>query len=200
LFTILEKRDSGAPIPFRFLPEERPYYKAVPDPSNPWTQKANEIRPHVTQKVAEAMQNGNFNFFRYNWILEEEKFLKAPIQVKDKLQYMQSVCKQNNCNLSIFYVPSRSQVSSYYYQFDRALCLQKCPDYMDLTTVQYHQHAKQIGQDCQQLGIPFKDLTALVRNEEKNGNRLYWNYDDHMKGKGYMMLGGEIYKNWSAND
>lgn len=193
IFVLIKSIKQGDPIPFQFYPESRPFYKPVPDPGNPWTRNEQELKKEVVPKIAEAMKKGDFNYFRTNWILEEQKFLKSQIDITDKLVFLKKFLDQYGVNLQLFYVPSRSQVTNFYYQFERQACLNKCPDYIDLTTVEYQQHAKTIAQDCKNLGIPFYDLTSLIRKEEESGNHLYWNYDDHMRGKGYLLLGKQIY-------
>jgi hypothetical protein len=39
-------------------------------------------------------------------------------------------------------------------------------------------------------------MTQLVIDEERDGNHLYWNYDEHMRGTSYMMLGKSMYGWW----
>jgi hypothetical protein len=183
------------PIPFRWMPEKRPFYRPVPDPGNPWTHNENDLKQHVTEKIAAAMKKGDFNYFRTNWILEEEKFLKSDIQVKSKLQFIRDYLSQYGATLRLFYIPSRSQVnSSYYYQFERQACLVNCPDFIDLEQEAYQKHARILQANCSELGIPFKDFTPLIKAKEKAGKHLYWNYDDHMRGRSYLMLGEEIYR------
>ena len=193
ILTVAKHIKAEDPIPFQFLPESRPFYKAVPDPGNPWTFNENDLKVQVSPKIAEAMKKGDFNYFRTNWILEEEKFLKSEIAINDKLGFLKNFLNQFNTKLQIFYVPSRSQISNFYYQFERQACLQKCPDFIDLTGEEYQKHAKTIASNCKELGIPFYDFTDMLRKEEAKGNHLYWNYDDHMRGKGYLLLGKEIY-------
>lgn len=199
ILVLIEEIKRDNPIPFRFFKEKRPFFKAVPDQGNPWTFHSEKLEKEVSPKIAAAMKKGEMNAFRVNWILEEEKFLKAPIQVEDKLSYLKALSTKYGCKLSLFYIPSRSQVSNYYYQFERQACLLKCPDFIDLTGPEYHQHAKQLELDCQKLNLPFYNFTSIVEREEKNGNHLYWNYDDHMRAKGYQLMGRAIYNTWNSN-
>jgi len=198
IMTLIEHIQSDDPIPFRFAKENRPFYKAVPDPGNPWTTNSTDLSKHVTPEIAVAMKKGDFNYFRTNWILEEEKFLKADINLRDKLSFLKSYLAKYNTKLNVYYVPSRSQVSNYYYQFEKQACLVNCPDNIDLTLPLYQKHAAILQSDCNILGIPFYDFTPMIKSKESNGNHLYWDYDDHMRGKGYMMIGREIYKRWSS--
>lgn len=196
LLKIIKHIKKGDPIPFAFIPEQSSFYKAVPDAGNPWTFHEATLKKEVTPTIAEAMKKGDFNYFKTNWILEEENFLKAPIDIKESLRFIRDFLFEQGTHLTVFYVPSRSQVTNFYYQFDRKSCLVKCPDFLDLTGEAYQQHAKQIAENCNELGIRFKDFTALIRTKEALGQHLYWNYDDHMKGNSYIMLGREMYNFW----
>ena len=199
LLKVVKQIREGDPIPFVFNPEQRPFYKGVPDAGNPWTMNEATLKREVTPPIAEAMKKGDFNYFRTNWILEEGKFLKAPINIKSKLQFIRDYLRNSGVNLTVFYIPSRSQVSNYYYQFERQACLTKCPEHIDLTGILYQQHAGIIAQNCNSLGIRFKDFTEFIRAKESSGQHLYWNYDDHMRGSSYVMLGKEMYNFWAMN-
>ncbi|MEM9022525.1 MAG: hypothetical protein AAGB22_02195 [Bacteroidota bacterium] len=195
---LLDFAKANDPIPFRWGPPAQRFYKPVPDPSNPWTQQAAQYAPHVRPELAEAMKRGDYNFFRANWVLEEEKFLRAGADISGKLQAIRDYLAGHGTQLTVFYIPSRHQVSNHYYAYEREVCLQLCPDRLDLTAEPYQLHRRMLAHDCGQLQIPFHDLTDLVKAEEDRGNHLYWNYDDHMRGKGYMLLGRAIYERWNA--
>lgn len=198
LLDLMDHIQAEDPIPFRFSPELRPFYKAVPDQGNPWTFNEATLSKEVTPTIAAAMKKGDFNYFRTNWILEEEKFLKSDIQLYEKFGFLKEYLSKYNTGLNVIYIPSRSQVSNYYYQFEKQACLLQCPDKLDLTGPIYQKHARSIAQNCAQLGIPFLDLTPFVRAKEEQGKHLYWNYDDHMRGSSYMQLGNEIFRFWKG--
>lgn len=194
LITLITSAINGDPLPSRFTSIEEPFYKAVPDPSNPWTFKEGEMKQDVKAELVEFMKRGELNFFRTNWFLNEAQFLSANIDVSAKLKFIKEYCDQNQAELNIFYVPSRLQVSDYYYQFEKQYCLQKCPDQASLMGESYQLHAKHLEQVCAQFGISYKDLSPQVLKAENSGSHLYWNYDDHMRGKGYQFLGRLIYE------
>jgi hypothetical protein len=104
----------------------------------------------------------------------------------------------NGSKMMVYYIPSRNQVSTYYYQYEKECCTKKCPDKLDLTRETYQAHGKMLARNCSALGIPFYDLTPLVKTEEDKGNHLYWNYDDHMKGASYLLLGEQMYHWWET--
>jgi hypothetical protein len=61
-------------------------------------------------------------------------------------------------------------------------------------------HARLLKSACAQLHIPFLDVTPPLREREASGERLYWNYDPHLRGASYLMLGEVIYQWFSASD
>jgi hypothetical protein len=67
---------------------------------------------------------------------------------------------------------------------------------MDLTGDQYHVHRIGLLNTCLEIDVPFIDLTDVVKKEEEIGNHLYWKYDDHMRAKGYELIGKTIYQRW----
>ena len=185
------------PIPFRWNSEKIPFHKPVPDPGNPWTSKEAEWSPHVRPDLKEAMKAGTFNFFRLNWILEEEKFLRQSADISTQFNFLKQFLAKHGTELVVFYIPSRSQISNHYYSFEKASCLQNCPDQIDLTTPVYQVHRKILANECSKRGFAFYDLTDRVKQEEDRGNHLYWDYDDHMRGKGYLLLGETIWERWN---
>ncbi|NOG58278.1 MAG: SGNH/GDSL hydrolase family protein [Bacteroidetes bacterium] len=197
LLEIIEHINSNDPIPMQFMKEEIPFYKAVPDSRNPWTFQEEEFRPHVKPELAEAMKAGNLNYYRTNWYPNEAKFLASPIDIDSKMKFIRNYLNEYKCKLTVYYVPSRLQVSDFYYQFEKQYCQIACPESFSLMTDEYQIHRTILDQTCKQLNIPFKDLSPIVKAEEERGNHLYWGFDDHMRGKGYMLLGKKIYEDWS---
>ena len=186
------------PLPSRFNFLSKKFYPAVPSPNNPWTYYEDSLRREVIPAVAEAMIAGDFNFFRTNWVLEEARFLRSSTDLSDKFKMLSEYVKLGNATFSVFYIPSRHQVSTYYYQFERQQCLH-CPESMDLTQPAYQIHREIVARNCGDLGIPFYDLTPEFIQEEAKGNHLYWNYDDHMRGSSYMMAGAKMFNWWNGS-
>ena len=199
LLDLIKQSKKKDPIPFRWSTQSKRYWKPVPDRSNPWSFHHDSLIQHVQPHVADVMCKGDFNFFRTNWILEEERFLKAPTDLTEKLKMLNDYILQNGSSMSVYYIPSRNQVSTYYYQFEKEYCIKNCPDQMELTQPAYQVHRTMLSSNCSSLGIPFYDLTGLVKQEEDIGNHLYWHYDDHMRGEGYLMLGEAIFDRWNTN-
>lgn len=197
LLEIIQRIQADDPLPLRFMKEEIPFYKGVPDPSNPWTYKEEELKPHVRPDIAEAMKAGNFNNFRTNWYPNEKSFFSSQIDVNSKFKFIKDYLDQNNCKLTVFYIPSRLQVSDYYYQFEKTYCQINCPEKSSLTGEEFQIHAQILGNVCKNYGINYHDLTPFIKAKEDANQHLYWSYDDHMRGDSYLMLGEEIYDNWS---
>lgn len=191
---VIDQMGTKAPIPFAWNKETRPFHEPVPAPGNPWTYNSPQLSKQVSERIAREMRLGKFNFFRTNWILEEEKFLKSAPEISQKLQFIRDFLSRQESKLTVFYIPSRSQVTDFYYQFERQACLVNCPDYLSLTGERYQLHRRVLASESEKLGFIFHDLTELVKKEEDQGNHLYWDYDDHMRGKGYRMLGQAIFK------
>jgi hypothetical protein len=61
---------------------------------------------------------------------------------------------------------------------------------------EFQEHARHLGQACAALGIPFLDLTPGLRRLEAEGPALYWNYDDHLLGRGYQAAAELIFEWW----
>ncbi|MBL4754345.1 MAG: SGNH/GDSL hydrolase family protein [Flavobacteriales bacterium] len=196
LKALLNYSKNGDPIPFRWSFDIKRYYKAVPDKSNPWTTQSEARSKDVTPPIADAMMKGDFNFFRSNWILEEEKFLRSPTDVTEKLKLLREFTTYYGTEMLVCYIPSRNQVSEYYYKYEKEYCQVRCPDRLDLTQPAYQIHRQMLSNNCSSLDIPYYDLTPMIIAEENKENHLYWNYDDHMKGSSYLMMGDEIFKWW----
>lgn len=174
--------------------EPSSYLPAIPNEANPWSQKEADLAPHVTPALAAQMKSGTFNPFRVNALEKEAWYLARPPQLGEAIPYFQYICKENDVRPVVAYFPSRNQVSRHYLPFEHELCLQNCPDSLDLTGPEYQIHQHEIARQCRQLKITFLDLTETVRKQEAAGNHLYWNYDEHMKGKGYLLLGREMWR------
>ena len=198
LKALLNYSKNGDPIPFRWSLDIKRYYKAVPDKSNPWTTESTARAADVTPEIAQAMMKGDFNFFRSNWILEEEKFLKSPTDLTEKLKLLNDYTAHYGTKMLVCYIPSRNQVSEYYYTFEKEYCQVRCPDRMDLTQPAYQIHAEMLANNCNTLKLPYYDFTPMIIEKEAQGNHLYWDYDDHMKGSSYLMLGEAIFNWWQS--
>ncbi len=194
IWEIVKSIRENHPLPFRWLPSNESYLPAVPSSNNPWTKDAAQLEKHVTPEIAQAMKAGQYNFFRTNWVLKEATYLNQPKSLYDQLVFLRNYGHRFETELVVCYIPSRHQVSRYYYPFEKASCQIDCPDTLDMTTQAYQVHRQQLKEDCENLGLRFIDLTEPIKVREDQQQHLYWNYDDHMRGWAYEWLGREIYE------
>ncbi len=195
LLTLLGILISGDPLPYR-RKQPASLMPAVPSPGNPWSTHAFRNQEHVRPDIAAAMKAGTFNPFHTNWVLKEELFLKKEIDFTPYLSVMQQLVEEHGTQLAICYLPSRHQISNYYYPFERATCMKLCPPVLDLTQEQYHRHRRHLKRVCQGLNLPYLDLAPTLREYEENDHHLYWDYDDHLREEGYEIVAKELHRQW----
>ncbi|TAL68775.1 MAG: SGNH/GDSL hydrolase family protein [Bacteroidetes bacterium] len=172
------------------------FFAPVPAPSNPWsnTEKASRYEKFISPKVAEAIKKGRFNPFAVDEYSQFKEHLPEVLKITPHLNGIENFMALYGKKIYIVYVPSRNQVSPYYLKFEKEFSTDSV--LVPLTDSIYNIHAKILKENCKSLGIPFYDCTEIIRNEENIGNHLYWNYDEHMRPKGYALLGKAIYEWW----
>lgn len=195
--TLLRESRQRGPLRAIWDGSSRAYLPSVPTPANPWTENETALSPHVDPEVAVEMKQGTFNPFRTNALAKEEKYLKLPPKLGETIPFFQYSCEQSQTQPVVVYIPSRNQVTTQYYSYEGKFCQVDCPDSLDLTRPKYQLHQRVIAGQCQRFSIPFIDLSPLIRQEEEKGNNLFWQYDEHMKGKGYLLLGNAIAERWA---
>lgn len=191
-YELIRQRGLHGSVPPTWDNTIRSYFPTVPQPSNPLTKNAEVIRPLVSPQLFKDMEEGRFNPYRTNSYYKEELYLKQVPKLGKAISFLQATCTQNQARPVVVYLPSRHQVTRYYAQYDLALCQQDCSDSWDLTGPAYQLHQRILADQCHQSGVEFLDLTGFVRAKEAAGNHLYWNYDEHMRGRGYLQVGAEI--------
>ncbi|MEZ4686778.1 MAG: SGNH/GDSL hydrolase family protein [Bacteroidia bacterium] len=194
LLEIFRQMKSRGPIRFRWASSPKAFLPAVPEAGNPWTSAEAELSDQVAPALAKAMKEGHFNPFRVNALALEEQQLKAPPKLGETVPFFKYICEQHDAQPLLVYIPSRNQLTDYYLQFERQSCLTRCSDSMSLSTETYRLPQRELARQCQQFQIPFLDLTASLEQHEKQGQHLYWDYDEHMRGKGYRFLGKTIWE------
>ncbi len=198
IWEIMEQLSNDSPIRFRWINVAKPYIPSVKAASNPWQKREAQLKGHVTPLLETAMKAGTYSPFRTNNIFNEERIFQLPPNLGDALPFFAYFCEKFGAKPVVIYIPSRNQVSTYYFPFEKELCLQKCLETVDLTTPKYQIHQATLARACQAQQIPFIDLTHTIRNYEQKGTHLYWNYDDHMKAKGYLLMGKTVIEQWKA--
>lgn len=192
LLEIASQIKSYGPLKFRWIENSTPYMPTVPDKRNPWTESGELLKDHVSQNLANQMRLGQFNPFLTNSLAKEREYLKASPAIGETLGFFNYICEKSGTKPIIIYIPSRNQVTDYYLPFERAFCL-NCPESLSLNTLEYQVHQQVLKKQCESLNIDFIDLTMSVKEKEINGEHLYWNYDQHMRAKGYQFIGRTIW-------
>ena len=98
----------------------------------------------------------------------------------------------------VVHIPYKGQVSDYYLKYLKQYDENKEPT--SLMSDAYQVHAKLLRTACERFGVPFLDMTPILRRHEASGRRMYWNYDEHMRASSYLMTGEEIYTFWTGSD
>jgi hypothetical protein len=197
-YYVIKNAIAGKPIPRRWRSKPFTFFAPVPAPSNPWSnsETAKKYNKFITPKIARAMKAGRFNPFSVDEYTNFKEHLVESFQVTEHLNGIQNYAAQFGKKVYIVYIPSRNQVSDYYLQFQKEFS--SSDSLTSLTKAEYQTHAKIMTESCKSLGIPFFDLTPIIKREEDAGNHLYWHYDEHMKAKGYKLIGETLY-NWWKN-
>jgi len=188
---ILKRLIDDKPIVFRGLRKTYPFLFPIPDQSNPFSTKAHELKNDVTPAVRKAMEEATLNYYIINLLAKQDQSLTLPISFKKELAIIKDLCQKNNSKLTLYYLPGRHQVTDKYLKYDQESCLQLCKDQQSLTAKKYQIHAQILKEDCKQLNIRQYDLTAVLLEAEEHTN-LHWNYDEHMKAKGYQFIARKI--------
>jgi len=162
---------------------------------NKWQAEGVSPEEFVSVEMAEHIKTGHFNPYRMNALAKEEYYLQLQPSLGRTISFFSEVCKQNGAMPVVVYIPSRHQVSDHYLQFEKETCTQ-CPNSIDLTTPTYQVHQQTLAKQCEAQAIPFIDLSATIRAQEAAGNHLYWYYDEHMRGRGYTLVGSSIWEQW----
>ena len=199
LYELMLQIKDESPIKFRWHNVPKSYIPTITSNANPWRTNAATLSPHVREDIAAAMKNGEFSPFRTNNLVKEATNYLLPPKFGETFGFLKYFTDKFNCKLTVFYIPGRNLVTDHYLQYERAFCQLNCPDTLSLTEPQYQQHQIALAQECQRHGIPFINLTGFIGSQEQSSNHLYWHYDDHMRGTGYLKVGKEVHELWSKH-
>ncbi len=189
---VISRLADGQSPGFRWGPH-RPLNPAVPDPANHWSLLYDQYAPHVDPALVKHMQAGHFNIWRINYLKFEEVNLKRPAMLDAFFQQLKTYTDKYTTELMVCYIPSRNQITRHYLPYDLLSCQILCSDSMDLTQEPYQIHRRYLDTICQQNHIPFLDLTGFLQANEKRGQHMYWQYDDHFRPQTYRLAGQVMY-------
>jgi len=199
LLELITQLMSNGPVLSRWNNSFEPFFPGIPSISNPWMEKEEELKVHVNPVLAEAMMNGKLNPYRVNGLCKEERNFNRIPRMGETIPFIKYFCNKFDVEPVVVYIPSRSQVTKHYYQFDKEMCMVDYYDSIDLTTPGYQLYQHFVAQQCQTYNVQLIDLSEVVKEKEDNGEHLYWNYDEHMRADGYLFLGETIWNQWQEN-
>lgn len=193
LLEFFKQQKKYGPLNFRLNKKKESYFFPAPHQLNPWTHLNDSLQKEVTPKLASFMKKATFNPFLSNALWKEEKYLKKNPSLGESIPFFKYTCDTHGSKPIVIYIPSRNQITSYYIPFEKEYCIKECSNFIDLTQEKYQLHQKIIRQQCKRFNVPFIDLTSSIKNQESNGNHLYWDYDQHMRAKGYQFVGETLW-------
>ena len=190
---VVSMLQAGQRPPKAWYPQPFPFFASVPDPRNPFSneKKAMYYSTFVAPEVAEAMAFGRFNPYLINTFHDDKSYLSRDMDARPYLAGLKEFLAKFGTRLRVAYIPTNNQVSDAYLQFQATFCR---PGLHSLMGPEYQRHAAHTSEVCEALAIPFLDFTPLLRQLEGEGHRLYWNYDNHMRGESYIMLGETLFR------
>ena len=173
--------------PFAFLP-------IVPDPRNPWTdgKRAGEL-VFVEPSLARAARDGRFNPMLPDAMPWFARALVRPVDLAPHLRAFRDHARELGADFGVVYLPTKMQVSDRYLPF----VAEYSPpgSAISLTADRYQRHARALAATTKALGVPFLDLTPVLRAEDA-ARPLYWDYDDHLRPDGYRTSAAAIFDWW----
>ena len=193
---VLKRATRGEAVPRRWHPQPFAFFRPVPDPANPMTSCPPGYETFVEPALVDAMRRGTLNPNLLDHLGVVEPRLKEPMNIDPHMSALQAFLRPYRTRLLIGYLPHPMQVSDYYLDFEKRYSRNK--EMASLTHARYQGHAAALGHMCKRLGLPFLDLTPRLREEEGHGVRLFWDFDNHMRGRGYTFVGRVVYDWWLA--
>jgi hypothetical protein len=184
-------------VPRRWHSRATLFVPVVPHPLNPWSKPPPQFS-RIDAGLADAMRKGELNPFLVDFVNNADTALRQPTDPSNALRRFQAMAQSVSAELRIVYLPFSVQVSDYYLPFLEKYALH--PVGHSLTGPECQIHAAAIAKSCHDLGIPFLDLTPLLKEAEATQEHLYWNYDDHMRGSSYLRVGATIYEWVNSGD
>jgi len=200
LIHVLDRLLRGEPVPRSFVENPVSFLAPVPDPSNPWSHRefAERFSPVVSAPIIEAMAAGRFNPHVVNEDWFYRRHLQQPADPEPFLAGLRDFLDADQIGLFVIYLPSRGQISDEYGRFQSEYSVSRTV--ASIQGPEFQIHAAALHHSCERLDLPFLDLTPALREREAVGERLFWNYDEHLKPDGYALVARLIHEWWSARD
>jgi hypothetical protein len=134
---------------------------------------------------------GKCNAWVFNDLSDTALRLQKPSNADKTIQGISRFLKDRKIELFAVYIPSKYQVNDTY--TSKALTNNDRQDIQSFLGDSYQRHAGELRIICDDLSIPFLDLTPELRRLEAEGISNYWDFDLHMRPEGYTRVGKSIY-------
>ena len=193
LLEYMSQYRKGNAILSRFNFKKNRFLPSIISESSPWYKREKALVENTVPEVRNSMMLGKMNPFIVDQILKERNGLLQEPNMDRAFEYLSQLSEKFNVQLVISYIPARQQITNHYYDYDKLSCTKNCPDSLDMTQPIYNKHQGYLEGLCSEHNFSFIDLTEYIRKKESR-EHLYWNYDSHMRGKGYKYIGKVLYK------
>lgn len=193
IIELISQYTLGSAVPSRFNLNQNRFLPSIKETNFPWIGKENILLNNTTQEVRNSMILGRMNPFLVNQIMREKEGLLNQANLASTLSFLSDYGNKIGTKFIISYIPARHQITNYYYPFEKMSCTKQCPNKLDLTSSIYNQHQKNLNKLCSKYQIDFIDFTDILKEKESKQEHLYWSYDGHMKGKGYQLIGENLF-------
>lgn len=185
LATVLAALARGDALPRRWHQAPFSFFPIAPSPANPWTAKGADYERFVAPDLARAMRDGRFNPFNVGEVQGYEHYLRQDVDLRPWYEFVKGILSVRQIPFSMTFIPQPSQVTDHYLPFKQRYCPPGVPS---LVADAYQQGTLVARTQAEKMGIPFRDMTAALRDHETRGDRMYWNYDEHMRQQGYAVV------------
>jgi lysophospholipase L1-like esterase len=198
LLHLVARLANGQPAPRRWRAPPVEYLPAVPDPRNPWSngRTAGRLQAFVEPDVARAIAAGRFNPVLVDALPWYRKHLTRPFRIDAHVRALAAYALERGASFHVAYIPTKNQIS------DRYLPAQARFSPPESVASQlgdeYQVQARLLDETCRLAGVPFLDLTPLLRAADASDGPLYWDYDDHMREAGYRFTAAALHA-WLAS-
>lgn len=185
IVSVIGRALRGEPVPRAWSEGPFPFYAAVPDPANWWSDKEVALRwgPFVRPDIRRAMEQGLFNPYIAGDAARAIEHFDRDFDLRPHLKALAEYAARFSTRLFIAFVPSKLAVSEAYSPYLGEM-VEVNVDQRKMGEV-FRRQGPALEKACRDLGLPFLDLGPALRAREEKGERMYWSYDFHLNPAGY---------------
>lgn len=191
LFELLNQHSKGNPVPSLISTQLRAVLPDSAQPTYPFKGRIDEMYEHADSALVSNMLSAHFNPYKLNEVMRMERSLSEPCNTLVPLDFFKYYAEKYDFEPVVVYIPCRHQVSDRYLAYEYQVS-KKFDQNIRFTDSTYQTNVINLQQNCEMLGLKFIDTSDTLKTFEENGNRAYWNYDDHMKAAGYRVVGNFV--------